>query len=172
MHAPDRHELNAGWTLPDAYGIDRLVLMPKNPRTLFAYWEITPGLQEKMREQYQTLWEQGTPTLRLHELDKGLYKNIDINYDVDNWYVTVDEANRTYYVEIGQILKDGRFITMLSSNTVRTPRDSISAVIDPRWRMFAFWQERYYRQLPGHLSSYELFLGSDQQIVEEAKFVE
>lgn len=172
MHAPDRHELNVGWTLPDAYGIDRLVLLPKNPHTLFAYWEITPGLQEKMRRQYLQLWDQGTPTLRLHDLKMGIYANMEITFTVDHWYLTVDEADRNYYVELGQILSDGRFVVMLSSNTVRTSRASISAVIDPRWRMFAFWQDRYYRQLPDHLSSLAFFPREGQLIAEEAKFVE
>ncbi|MCW3489306.1 DUF4912 domain-containing protein [Dethiobacter alkaliphilus] len=171
MHAPDRHELNAGWTLPEAYGIDRLVLLPKNPHTLFVYWEITPGLNQKMQEQHGHSWGKGTLIIRLHDLDMRTNQDMEINHDADNWYISVDAADRTYYVELGRMLPDGRFISMLTSNTVRTPRDSISAVIDPRWRMFAFWQERYHRQIP-NLSSFALFSREGQLDAEEAKYVD
>ncbi len=155
MHIPDRHELNAGWTLPKAYGIDRLVLLPKDPHWLFAYWETTPGLIESLAAQHQA-WCAGRTVLRTFNLDFKSFKTIDLAADTDNWYVNVEMADCSYKAELGRLLPDNRFISMLSSNIVRTPRDSLSSIIDPRWKMFPFWQHRYYRMISG-LSSYELF---------------
>lgn len=162
MHAPDRHELNAGWTLPGAYGVDRLVLLPKDPHMLFAYWEITPTLESSLRGQYADSWETGTLVLRIHDADSGGSRDLEIDGYADNWYFQVEHADRTYYVQMGRSLPDGRFVPILTSNTVRTPRDSISSVIDPRWKMFAFWQHRYdrsFRTIHGGDSSFAFQAG-------------
>jgi hypothetical protein len=156
MHVPDRHELNAGWTLPEAYGIDHMVLLPRDPHWLFAYWEVTPGLIENLAAQYQTAWSEGRTVLRISNLYFKSEKNIDFAADANNRYVNVEMADCTYRAELGHILPDHRFVSMVSSNTVRTPRDSLSSTLDPRWKMFPFWQQRSYR-LIGGLSSYELF---------------
>jgi len=141
MHTADRHELNAGWKLPSAYGIDRLVLLPKDPHWLFAYWEVTAELENKFRKQYSGDWDTAQLVLRIHDLETGKHREITLNGHADNNYLQVDDADRAYYVEMGRILPDGSFISMLRSNIIRTPRNSISAVIDPRWKMFAFWQQ-------------------------------
>ncbi|MDW7651172.1 MAG: DUF4912 domain-containing protein [Bacillota bacterium] len=163
MHVPDRYELNAGWALPNAYGVDRLVLLPKDPGNLFAYWEITPELDAKMKAEYQD-WDQGRGVLRLHDLETGAVKEVELNGYADNWYIEADAADRTYRLEMGRILPSGRYVPLISSNTVRTPRDSISSVIDPRWRMFAFWQQRYYRRIISGLSSPEILFTDSPDI--------
>lgn len=159
MHVPDRHELNAGWTLPETYGVDRLVLLPKDPHSLFAYWEVTPALENKLREQYGDTLDMSRLVLRIHYLDFGGITDIDVNSYTNNWYLHVNDADSAYRVELGRLLPDGNFVSLLVSNTIQTPRDSISSVIDPRWKMFNFWQNRYVRRpQQGGYSSLE-FLG-------------
>lgn len=158
MHAPDRYELNANWTIPATYGVDRLVLMPKDPHWLFSYWEITSSLNDTMRATYGDLWEQGRMVLRLFDLDSGNSHDIHIDIVTDTWYLPVDNADQLYRVELGRLLADGTFVSLLHSNTVRTPRDSISSVIDSHWKMFDFWQQHYSRRMIGGLSSSELFV--------------
>ena len=157
MHAPDRYELNAAWTIPTVYGLDRLVLMPKDPHWLYTYWELTSSLYETMRATYGDSWEQGRMVLRLFHLDNGNIRDIDIDDYADNWYLSVDNADQRYRAELGRLLADGSFIPLLQSNTVRTPRDSISSVIDPHWKVFNFWQQHYTRRMVGGMSSSELF---------------
>jgi hypothetical protein len=155
MQTPDRHELNAGWTIPHTYGIDRLALLPRDPHWLFSYWELTPVLAQKMKEQYHH-WREGRFVLRVYNLNTSASKDLDISENVDNWYFSVEDADCEYRVEIGRVLSDGQFVSMLQSNTVRTPRDCISSVIDPRWKMFPFWRQRYYRNfIQGGHSSFE-----------------
>ncbi|HHU29446.1 MAG: DUF4912 domain-containing protein [Bacillota bacterium] len=155
MQAPDRHELNAGQTLPYVYGLDRLVLLPQTPHRLFAYWEITPLLWKNMHDRYQDLWATGQTVLRIINLDTGSLRQPAVDEKAGNWYVSEVEADRTYRAELGRILADGTYLPFLVSNTIRTPRASLAAAIDPKWRPFAFWQHRYYRRIPGGLSSAE-----------------
>jgi hypothetical protein len=154
MQTPDRHELNAGWTIPGAYGIDRLVLLPRDPHWLFSYWEITPVLENSMRDRYPQ-WERSRFVMRMHNLSRGTFRDLDITAETDNWYFKVEDADCAYRAEAGRILPDGSFVSLLLSNDVRTPRDSISSVIDPRWKMFPFWQHRYSRRMrEGGMSSF------------------
>lgn len=155
MHAPDRHELNAGWALPNGYGVDRLVLLPRDPHKLLAYWEITSELEQKYAQQYSERWTKGHKMLKLTNINTQDVQDFVIDDLADNWYLEVNDADQSYCVQLGRMLEDGTFVVMLTSNTVSTPRDSLSSVIDPRWRMFAFWQQRYYRRMSGY-SSYEL----------------
>ncbi|MCR3921653.1 MAG: DUF4912 domain-containing protein [Firmicutes bacterium] len=162
MHAPDRHELNAGWTLPTSYGVDRLVLIPQEPHRLFSYWEITPVLEQNMSQLYPKAWELGRTTLRVNNVDTGVVHEIQVDMLADNWYVDAIEPDQTYYAHLGRTLTDGTFVSLVTSNMVRTPRDSLSSVIDPRWRMFAFWQQRYTRKIVGGYSSSELFTATKE----------
>ncbi|HZK24154.1 MAG TPA: DUF4912 domain-containing protein [Oscillospiraceae bacterium] len=155
MHAPDRHELNAGWTLPNSYGVDRLVLLPRDPHKLLAYWEVTPELEQKYEQQYPELWTRGSSMIKLTNVSTAKVQDFPINNLASNWYLAVNDADQRYYAQLGRLLADGSFVNILTSNAVNTPRDSISSVLDPRWRMFAFWQHRYYRSMSGY-SSYEL----------------
>ncbi|MBS3886128.1 MAG: DUF4912 domain-containing protein [Dethiobacter sp.] len=154
MHKADRHELNAGWELPGAYGIDRLVLLPKDPHWLFAYWEVTAKLENRFRKQYGADWDTAQLILRIHDLETGRHREITLDGRADNNYLQVEEADHAYYVEMGRILPNGSFISMLISNIIRTPRNSISAVIDPSWKMFAFWQQQRHSFIGGS-SSFE-----------------
>ncbi|NLM45196.1 MAG: DUF4912 domain-containing protein [Firmicutes bacterium] len=155
MQAPDRLDLNAGCSLPAAYGVDRLVILARDPHTLFAYWEITPLHEQNLKSLYPGRWEAGKTVLIVFSPEGGSKKNAEIPPGTDNWYFHGLDADRLYRAELGRILSDGTFVSLAVSNTVRTPRDSLSAVIDPRWRMFAFWQHRYWRRIVGGYSSAE-----------------
>ena len=158
MCKADRHELNAGWKLPDAYEIDRLVLLPKDPHWLFAYWEVTAKLENRFRMRYGADCDTARLVMRIHDLENGGQKEVTLDCHSDNNYLQVDHADHAYYVEMGRILPDGSFISMLTSNTIRTPRNSISAVIDPSWKMFAFWRQQPHFSVGGS-SSFEFQTG-------------
>jgi uncharacterized protein len=165
MHKLDRQELNAGWDLPAAYGMDRIVLLPRDPYWLFAYWEVTPALKESNYHKYGSAWQEGRGILRVFDNDVGGFQDTEVNLsETGSWHFNVGSAGHTYHVELGKLLSDGRFIPILTSNTVRTPSDSLSSVLDPRWKMFAFWHNRYFRRMVVGLSSYELFDHTEQPV--------
>ncbi len=163
MHKLDREELNAGWTLPASYNNESIVLLPRDPYWIFTYWEFTCALSDRFYHEYGSAWSAGHGLLRVYDQDTGRLKDTVINItETGSYHLNVDQAGHTYYVELGKLLPGGHFVPMLKSNPVRTPRDSLSAVIDPRWRMFAFWQNRYFRRMVIGLSSYELFDQTEQ----------
>ena len=165
MHNLDRQELNAGWVLPAAYGVDRIVLLPRDPYWLFTYWEMTPALSEGFFEKYGSAWHEGRGILRVYDNDAGGFQETEINLtETGSWHMNVGSAAHLYHAELGKLLPDGRFVSILKSNTVRTPGDSLSSVLDPDWKLFAFWHNRYFRQMVVGLSSYELFDHTEQPL--------
>ncbi|KJS65318.1 MAG: hypothetical protein JL50_16135 [Peptococcaceae bacterium BICA1-7] len=141
--------------LPRSYGMDRLVLMVRDPYWLYAYWEITATKMDEISSQFSPgLWESSRTVLRVYDVT-GIDFNgnnalcsfdCSLGSNTDEWYISVPSANRTYCVDIGRVLPDGSFITILRSNPVTTPRDSLSDRFDEEW----MWIEGlYFRQQMG-----------------------
>jgi len=65
--------------------------------------------------------------------DRHKHFDIDITSETGNWYIRVGEANRSWCVDLGVITADGRFIVIVRSNVVATPREGASDVIDEEW---------------------------------------
>jgi len=138
--------------LPRSYGVDRLALMARDPHWLYAYWEITATRQEEFATTYgPQAWSSTHPVLRVYDVTgvdfngsnaKG-FLDIHLGDDIENWHIEVSEPNRAFCVDLGRMFQDGRFITLLRSNVVTTPRASISDRLDEEW----MWIEGLYRTL-------------------------
>jgi len=145
--------------LPHYYGIDRLALLARDPYWLYAYWEITATKQEEFSNAYGPgAWSSSLPVLRLYDvtgLEPGSqtspYIDIGINEDADNWNIQVGKPDRSFFVDLGRRFADGRFVTLLRSNIVTTPRASLSDRTDEEW----MWIEGIYRSY-----RYQFGLGS------------
>jgi len=114
--------------LPETYGEDNLTLLIKNPTSLYAYWDTSAKP------------DRGTPVLRVYEISSDEEKDelsflfdIDIYREASNWFFSVPKDNTGYCVELGQRMPDGSFTPLLRSNPVKTPRASLSTVIDENW---------------------------------------
>ncbi|MDF9408964.1 MAG: hypothetical protein A4E52_01395 [Pelotomaculum sp. PtaB.Bin013] len=138
--------------LPHCYGIDRMVLLARDPHWLFAYWEITATKQDEFTNNYgPEAWSATHPVLRIYDIT-GIdfngknalgYTDIHISESADNWYVQVGKPDRSFCVDLGRMFPDGRFITLLRSNAVTTPRASLSDRLDEEW----MWIEGLYRTI-------------------------
>lgn len=138
--------------LPHRYGVDRLALMARDPHWLFAYWEITATKQEEFNTNYgPTAWNSTHPVLRVYDVTgvefnganaKG-FVDIHVGEHVDNWHIQVGEPDRSFCVDLGRMFQDGRFVTLLRSNIVTTPRASLSDRLDEEW----MWIEGLYRSI-------------------------
>lgn len=138
--------------LPRRYGVDRLVLMVRDPYWLYAYWEISATRQEEFNSVYgPRAWESTRPVLRVYDVT-GVdfngsnavgYTDISIQEEADSWHIHVGQPNRSYCVDLGRKFPDGRFVTLLRSNVVTTPRSSLSECLDEEW----MWIEELYRGL-------------------------
>lgn len=160
------HSHSAPLELPRSYGVDRLVLLVRDPYWLYAYWEITATKMAEFSSTHgATAWESSRPALRVYDVtgvafngeNANKYVDIGIDEQADNWHINVEETDRSFCVDVGRQLPNGRFITLLRSNVVATPRASISEREDEEW----MWIEGIYRSY-----RYQFGVGSPM-IVEE-----
>lgn len=135
--------------LPQSYGIDRLILLVKDPYWLYAFWEITASKLEEFTTSYGDLWNNSNSIMRVYDVtgvdfngnNAQSFFDIIINDYTDNWHIKVGNANRTYCIDLGRLLPNGNFISILRSNSVTTPRDTLSDNMDEEW----MWIEGIYR---------------------------
>lgn len=122
--------------LPSAYHRDTLVLMVRDHRWLYSYWELTA---EKI-QQHPAL-QNTRLLLRLYDItmvenfdgtNAHWYRDIIIPAHANHWDIEVNGADRSYCVDLGYII-NGRFITLLRSNTVTSPRIKVSDLVDEEW---------------------------------------
>ncbi len=142
--------------IPNTYGIDRLVLMARDPEWLFAYWEISATKQDLFKSKHgEESWEKTNPVLRVYDItgvdfdgsNANSYTDIAVNDDADNWHIRVGTPNRTFCVDLGRMFPNGHFVTLLRSNIVWTPRATLSDRIDEEW----MWIEGIYRTISRQL---------------------
>ncbi len=95
--------------LPLYRGITKLVLMPRDPWWVFAYWEIDPAARGNK-----------TLILRVYRGKDLLYASIEVD-GANNWYINLPEPGESIRGEIGYLDPKGIFMVMAVSNTVKTP---------------------------------------------------
>lgn len=115
---------DAAPVLPESYGLDRLVLMPKDPEYMFSYWEITPArLEEKARERKPDT--EYRETMRIGWEAQSLFEPnfifAAVRLDARKWYFAVPRVGRVYRVELGWLNGEGHFISILKSNPSEFP---------------------------------------------------
>ncbi len=126
--------------LPDHYGDNLIYLLVRDPRWLYAYWEIQRDHQNRVLGSLGGNWDGVRSILRVYDGgDKSGSKFFDINLQglASDWYIEV-WPNRSYVVEIGLLHRDGRFASLARSNEVTTPRDGMSDVLDEEWMAVDF----------------------------------
>lgn len=127
--------------LPSSYGVDRLVLLVRDPFWLHAYWELTPATIERAAAALGAEWRMSRPALRVLDVTAGdgtgisetILRDIPINDQARNWYIEVSDPPRSFRVDLGYLTPSGQFHTLLRSNVVTTPRANVSDRIDEAW---------------------------------------
>jgi len=134
--------------LPESYGEDRVILLPREPQWGYIYWDISPQKQKELRSQ-------GGKHLTLR-----LYDVTDINLDsqyphnvleficgdiAKSWYVTIPVSNRIYVVDIGYRCEDGRWLQIARSPQVKIPAIYPSDVVE-----YVFATITWEQDLPKH----------------------
>ncbi len=172
MTNPQLQFLYSGESLPQYYGTDRLVILPRDPYSLFAYWEITPSTRERLKNEWgEDTWRQSSFIMRVYKHDWNREDQIESFFDItlqehsDNWYINVTDSDRLYHTGLGWRTPDGNFKPVLISNTVRTARDGLSDIIDEEWQLPDWKARKLFRRISlFHLSSPELFRRRKQRI--------
>lgn len=148
--------------LPLEYGDTKIVLMPRDPEWVFAYWEISP---ETRRALGIVKGKHSRPlTLRVHEISNDKEVNVfdvTVNDYTSSWYLRIPSASANYRVELGLQDDKGRFRHIATSNLLALPKLGIS---DESPAEFAEINDEIYSQIV-HLSGGQTIstrLGSDE----------
>lgn len=146
--------------IPQNYNDTGIVLMVRDPYWLYSYWNINHETKERISSLYGT-WENLPLVLRVYDttdinfdgFNSNYYFDIQINHQSNNWYIHVGGPNRSFCVDIGFIQANGSFYTIARSNTVTTPRDNISDVLDEEWMVIEEDFRRLYRLAGGEMGN-------------------
>lgn len=117
------------WKLPFSYDETKIVLLPRDPKWAFCYWDFSKKDYELLRTEYKGR----RMILRVIKADGGVVFDTEVNAFAKNWYIKVPFSGAKYYVKLGILDKEGRFKVLASSNTVEIPRYGISKEIDTQW---------------------------------------
>lgn len=127
--------------LPDNYGDNQIYLLVRDPYWIYAYWEIQGDHQRKHLEKLGGSWESVVSVLRVYDITENgktsSFSDIVLQHMARCWYINT-QPNRSYFVEIGLLHRDGRFICLARSNHVTTPRSGMSEIIDDQWMSIDF----------------------------------
>jgi len=152
--------------IPERYNETKIVIMPRDPYWIYAYWEVTDSDKERMKEKIKDEFENSTSILRVYDVTdikfdgKNAHKTFDIVLTglANNWYIHVGEPERSWCVDIGVRTPSGKFFIYARSNVVKTPSDRVSNVYDEEWMVSE--EELYRRYLRGELKG-----GADSEFV-------
>ena len=127
--------------LPDNYGDNQIYLLVRDPYWIYSYWEIQDDHQKKQLSKLGGSWDCVVSVLRVYDTSEEgkapSFSDIILQNMVRSWYINT-QPNHSYYVEIGLLHRDGRFICLARSNQVTTPRSGMSEIIDDQWMSIDF----------------------------------
>jgi len=127
--------------LPVSYDQDKIVLQVRDPRWLHTYWELRNQTIEGLKSSLGDEFYRAKKILRVYDVTNIIFNGsnansfFDIQYNdfATSWYIDTAGPGRSWCVDLGLMLIDGRFITILRSNVVSTPLDGPSWITDEEW---------------------------------------
>ncbi len=117
-------------SLPNSYGVTRLVVLPVNPTLIHAYWEVTAkdlqtGIERlgTPRKHLQSVLRfYTTPSSRLRAMSAPQEPfDVEIDLKTRNWYVHKLSPGSCYLVELGLKSRSGQFVPLVAGVLVQTP---------------------------------------------------
>ncbi len=127
--------------LPYQYEKDRIILQVRDTRWLHAYWEVRGATFERLKSEFNQDFYNSKMILRVYDVSQIIFNglnahrffDIQVNDFANNWYIDTGGPGRSWCVDYGLLLSDGRFITIVRSNTVHTPLEGPSWITDEEW---------------------------------------
>jgi hypothetical protein len=124
--------------IPSSYNDNKIVLMVKDPWTIYSYWEIS---RENKDSTLESIQKEGLVAskiiLRLYDLteaEKGFrYKAIH-DFEAEKWaddrYINTSGEEKNWIAEFGILCTSGKFFCLARSNMVTTPNASTQEICD------------------------------------------
>ncbi len=127
--------------LPEKYYEDKIILQVRDPWWVHTYWEVRDSTIHDIMRRYENKFSGARAILRVYDISYIIFNgdnahrsfDIDINFEIKNWYIDVAEPGRSWCIDIGFLLKDGTFVRIARSNAVTTPNDGPSSITDEEW---------------------------------------
>lgn len=110
--------------LPESYGRTRLVMLVVDPYIVHAYWEVTPNQLDQAKKQIGAVRNTVQPVLRFYDVVDENWFDIPIGLEAHNWFVNLWSGDKMYYVDLGLKNDTDRFVSLVRSNLIHTPRTS------------------------------------------------
>ena len=110
--------------LPDGYGDSRIVLLPRDPKWAYAYWDVSNEHKEELRQQGGSrlmlrLYDV-TDIDQNHQAPHGMQQQ-ECHEMARSWYIEIPVSDRDYSIEIGYLTDDDRWLLLSRSASVRVP---------------------------------------------------
>ncbi|CAM3935596.1 DUF4912 domain-containing protein [Alicyclobacillus pomorum] len=110
-------------------GKSRIVGMAKDPRTLFAYWEVDPLRKAMISRHFCSRWEELPLYLCVYDVTHCWFDGYNapmtarcrVHPEADNWYFHDLQPHRNYVVVLATTTIHDRLFSVLRSNVVTLP---------------------------------------------------
>jgi len=127
--------------LPSKYEVDKMALLVRDPWWLYTYWELKQDTVARLKSELREEFYKAKRVLRVYDVtninfngsNANCFFDIYIHEFANNWYIDVGTPGKSWCVDFGLILSDGRFLTILRSNVAQTPLDGPSWITDEEW---------------------------------------
>lgn len=114
--------------LPWAYDDDAFVALPRDPMTMWLFWDFSPATLARAREGIDD------PRVRLRVYDENtVVRELDLALESRSYYVTDLPSGRSYRGELVFVGRNGERLIGHPSNAVHLPPVGPSPVIDDRF---------------------------------------
>ncbi|MBI2301796.1 MAG: DUF4912 domain-containing protein [Armatimonadetes bacterium] len=141
------------FAFPETYGVDKVVLLPRDSRYLFAYWDVSNDTRAEIVRQGITSpdgdWRR---VLRLHdvtgapggEVDGSTWvADLELDDAARDYYLEAPEEDRLYRVEFGYRDGVGTFLRIACSGVALVPRSAPVSQYDSEWGTLEDFEEAY-----------------------------
>lgn len=110
--------------LPESYGTQRLFLVARDPRWLYAHWDFPLAAQRAAAR----LAADQRLQLRIHQDSAAgrLVTQVAVETEARHWFVPVGRGETRYLAELGYTQKTGDWKSLAVSEPVRTPPETVS----------------------------------------------
>ncbi len=123
------HPLLPSFSLSRGKMESSVVLLPVHPYLIHAYWDLPPDKLAQMKKREGKRMRGARPVLRFFDVTDIVFDgrnarhtfDIPVDLAAGNWYVHLWIPGRSYCVDLGFQMEDGRFVRIARSNIAETP---------------------------------------------------
>jgi hypothetical protein len=117
--------------IPEVYGDNKIVLMVRDPWTIYSYWEINDEVERNVKNEISKRGLKALKSiLRVYSVEN---KDFELRDWANTWYVHVDETGKSWLCDIGILCTNKEFFCLARSNVVKTPAGRMSEKIGNDW---------------------------------------